>query len=424
MGPSISFRAVDAEAAKFILTQKVVQKSFLSDTASYLQEWFVSSVPGVDGEDWRRQRSIVNPAFNQNAYKSYYPAFVDSTEKIIQKFHDNISSDIEVSNWLHKYTIDLLGKAIFTYDFGTMDGKHNEYYEAYKHIMDNLTMLSLLLFPSLEHFHLPYIEAHKNSFAKLQELFKRMIAERKAKENPKENDVLDRMLKTTYAPETTESNGNKNPHLTERELYSNLFVFFLAGHDTTAAALSWAIVNLVKYPEEQQKLYDEINSTLGDRHPNFDDLDKLPYMDQFIHETLRMGPPAADIITRVTTTDIIYPVEGKKDIFIPKGSLIGLDINTIHHSPKYWEDPYKFNPSRFSPENKKGKHKFQYLPFSLGPRECLGTRFSLIEQHLFLTRFLQEFKVEEPEKEKFEVIPSRGINKPQKVLVKLTPRNK
>jgi len=261
-----------------------------------------------------------------------------------------------------------------------------------------------------------------------------MIEERNNETNKEGKDALDRLLHYAENSELQENSENsekeekipggvKNPHLTSKELYANLFIFFLAGHDTTAAALSWGVGYLAKYPEEQQKLYDQIYSVLGDKPPTIEDLDKFPYLDQFIFEILRMHPPVGDLTTRKANSDITYnPPDGGKTVIIPKGSIVGIDINTIHHSPKYWEEPYKFNPSRFDPAKKK-KHKFQFLPFSLGPRECIGTKFSLIEQHLFLIRLLQLFKVELPENEPFSMKTTPGVQKPVRLVVKLKKRN-
>jgi len=163
--------------------------------------------------------------------------------------------------------------------------------------------------------------------------------------------------------------------------------FFFAGHETTASALSAAMWELSKHAKIQEKIFQEISQHIGKNPPTFEDLKKLEYLDQFISENLRVHP-ILFIASRVALEDLHYNGQ-----FIPKGSRVGINIYHIHHSSDYWDDPYTFKPERFSPENFAGQAKFSYLPFSLGPRMCLGNHFSLIEQKLFLCRLLQTFEV-------------------------------
>jgi len=146
----------------------------------------------------------------------------------------------------------------------------------------------------------------------------------------------------------------------------------------------------------QDKIYREIVDKIGkDTVPTLDDLSKLEYMDCFINEYLRLHPPVSVLPTRQATEDIWY-----KDQLIPKDSIVGILFNAIQTHPDYWENPEKFDPERFSPENRKGRHHFAFMPFSLGPRQCIGNNFSLVEQRLFLTRLLQKFEVKLPKNSK------------------------
>jgi len=130
---------------------------------------------------------------------------------------------------------------------------------------------------------------------------------------------------------------------------------------------------------------------VGDRTPTELDFEKLVYLDKFINEVLRLRSPASLVISRKANEDIKY-----KDITIPKGTLVGIYYQMIHSNPLYWDEPEKFNPDRFSRENRKGRNPFVYIPFSAGPRECIGTNFSLSEQRLFITRMLQRYRVVDP----------------------------
>jgi len=178
------------------------------------------------------------------------------------------------------------------------------------------------------------------------------------------------------------------------------------------------MVQLSVSQDIQEKLYKEITKIYGDNIPEFTDLEKLEYLFFFIQEVLRCYPPVAVLPTRIATVDAEF--EG---FVIPKGTLVGVDIRTIHRNPLLWSEPDEFIPERHIQENKKGMPQFSFLPFSLGPRQCLGTQFSIMEQRLFLIRLLQRFKILPPENNKprdLKVAYTFGISLDH--YVKLVPR--
>jgi len=303
-------------------------------------------------------------------------------DKIFTKwtqFENN--GDFEYNHWLSKLTLDLLGQTVFHHDFGLLDGKLSEHYEAYRTIFySNLSVYTLLygFFPFLENF--PFIGAKKiqSSVDILYSLFSDMISEHKLKP---QGDILDHLLQ-----------GSESHKLSTKELYSNIWVLFLAGHETTAKALLWAIAELADKPHIQEKLYQIIQTTWGNEIPSYESIAKPPeYLQAFINENLRKHPPAPALPTRTALKDIQYG-----DQIIPAGVHLGIDMTSIHHDPEHWENPDVFDPDRFLPENKKGRHRFAFLPFSLGARQCIGNEFSEIEQRLFLVRMLQRWKILTP----------------------------
>jgi len=182
--------------------------------------------------------------------------------------------------------------------------------------------------------------------------------------------------------------------LKREELLSDLWVLFLAGHETTSTALVWACNCLREYPDIQEKLFREIESKLGlEKVPTEEDLSQLTYLDCFINEVLRLHPPVTVLGTREAVEDVPY-----KDQIIPKGARVGILFQALHTNPEYWEDPDRFDPDRFLPEKKKGRNHFIHIPFSSGLRQCIGTSFSLVEQRLFLSRLLQKYRVIDPVK--------------------------
>jgi len=293
----------------------------------------------------------------------------------------NNGKDIDCRGFFSRLTLDLLGNSIFHYDFGRLDGKINSYYNSYQNILSLQSRIFGLLesiFPVLDNLPIPHAKSVHDSVDNMKSLFLQMIDERKS--GKKFGDILEKLLEATGS------------ELSPTELFSNLWIFFVAGHETTATALAWACTCLSAYPAIQERIFQEIIEKVGPESlPTLENLNKLEYLDCFINEVLRLHNPVQILPTRVAIEDVSYNKQ-----LIPKGSLVAIGIDVIHKNPNYWPDPEKFDPDRFLPENKKGRNHYAYLPFSLGPRQCIGNIFSLIEQRLFLVCLLQKFRVLPP----------------------------
>jgi len=411
------FFVSDPDAVGWLLSQREPQVRKIKRTGSNFAKTFGDHIVSASGEEWRRQRHVYNPVFNTTAYQRYYGAFVESVDKCVSKISqhvkDSSGADFNFCPVLSQFTIDLLGKSVFGYDFKAMDGRIDKYYEAYKHLF-TLTPSRILYFmmPWLDRVSfLPQTRKLLNSIDKLDELFKHMLKNHQEVAPDGSKDIMYEMLAALKSSED-------NVHLSERELMANMFVLFVAGHETTSTALSWVIYELAKNPQIQQRVYQEIQEKLGNNTPAFEDLNKLELVDNVLSESLRLHPPVTLLTTRETQIDLKY-----KDHFIPKGSHLGLNIYAVHHDSNYWEDPFTFNPDRFSRENSKGRHKFCYLPFSLGPRMCIGSTFSLIEQRLYLTRLVQSWEICLPKNHVLSDKYGISIGNPEAVWVSLKPRN-
>jgi len=249
------------------------------------------------------------------------------------------------------------------------------------------------------------VEDIHSSVDSLKGLFQRIIDERKS--GKKYGDLLEHLL------ESAENYG-----LSPIELMSNIWIFFVAGHETTATALTWACVCLSSFPEVQEKVFQEIIGTIETEIPKLEDLSKLTYLDCFIQEVLRMHPPIPLLPTRIAVEEVKFGNQ-----VIPKNSVVCVGIDVIHKNPKYWSEPENFVPERFLAENKKGRHHYAHLPFSVGPRQCIGNNFSLIEQRLFLSRLLQKYRILPPKDfppQNHKDLLSFGMN--NKVYIRLEAR--
>jgi cytochrome P450 len=175
------------------------------------------------------------------------------------------------------------------------------------------------------------------------------------------------------------------PGLTDDLIRDQLLTILIAGHDTSTALLSWALVLLGRHPKVKERASQEVRSVLGDRPPAFEDLSKLEFLDQVINETLRLYPP---IHVGMRTAAIDLEFQGYR---IPAGSRIMYSIYLTHHSPRYWDEPESFRPDRFAPQNRLDQPPYAFVPFGGGPRNCLGMAFAQVEVKVVLARLLQCF---------------------------------
>lgn len=194
--------------------------------------------------------------------------------------------------------------------------------------------------------------------------------------------------------------------LSAEDIQEEVDTFMFGGHDTSSTALTWAIYLLGRYPDKQQKLHDELDAIFdGDKSCDIttDHLSQLVYLDLVIKEVLRLYPPVA-FIGRQTDEEVV--IDGKK---IPKGSDLSIFIYFINRHPELWNEPDKFIPERFEVEKRLERNlsPFAYIPFSAGPRNCIGQRFAIQEMKVILTKFFRQFSVVSLDEEKdITVIPS------------------
>ncbi|KAB1259674.1 Leukotriene-B4 omega-hydroxylase 3, partial [Camelus dromedarius] len=198
--------------------------------------------------------------------------------------------------------------------------------------------------------------------------------------------------------------------LSDEDIRAEADTFMFAGHDTTASGLSWVLYNLAKHPEYQERCRQEVQELLKDREPKeieWDDLTQLPFLTMCIKESLRLHPPAPTI-SRRCTQDIVLP-DGR---VIPKGVICLISIFGIHHNPSVWPDPEVYDPFRFDPEHIKGRSPLAFIPFSAGPRNCIGQSFAMTEMKVVLALTLLRFRVlpdkEEPRRSPELILRAEG----------------
>ena len=176
--------------------------------------------------------------------------------------------------------------------------------------------------------------------------------------------------------------------MSDEQLRSQILTLMLAGYETTASALTWTWYLLSKHPWAVERVRREVREALDGRPPRYADIEQLPYTRMVLNESLRLFPPAWTLGRRALGEDQIGGYT------IPQNTVIAICIYSLHRHPAFWDEPEAFNPERFSPENSAGRHKFAYIPFGAGPRQCIGNNFGLMEACLIIACIAQRFELQ------------------------------
>eukprot|EP01080_Neovahlkampfia_damariscottae_P000405 gene405-6819_t len=416
----LSFITTTAESAKQILgDNKTFQKQTQRITGH--SKTFLGSdhVVGKNGDDWKRQRQAMNPAFYD--LELYSDTFSDKAHKVIEKMITQSKDGIveNISDYMQKMTLDILGKAIFDHDFESIDSSSQKELESYNFIVDNIFSMKYLFFNLLfSDIPIAYNIKMKESIKKMDDLVSSLVDKsiKRMKKKGSMDSMLDFMVDAHLNPDS-------DNQMSLKELRDNIIIFFLAGHETTANALSYILLLLGKNQDVQDKARETVMNVMKNEKPCYKNTKDLDYLLYIIKEGMRMFNPVEQIPERITTKDII--LDG---FFIPKGSAVGINITAIHNNKTIYGDPENFRPNRWSPEEQE-KRKIPssaWLPFSAGARVCIGNNFSIIEQKIFLSEILKKYKVTLPDPNaKIEKDPSkfflkRSKGNPAQVLEKIS----
>ena len=336
-----------------------------------------------EGEPWKRQRRLMQPAFHVSRINSYVQMMVQYTEQMLARWRDGELFDINQE--LIALTLRIVAQALFGIDVMESAGQVSK---SMAFLEESFTRESLSV-PIPYWLPTPHNLAVNRVLQGLNSLVGRIIDEHQAM-GKDTGDLLSMLL---FAQDEDGS------QMSDQQVHDEVLTLLLGGHETTANALVWACYLLSQHPDVVQKLHDEVDTVLGQRAPTLEDLQRLHYVDMVIKETLRVYPPAW-ILGRQARQDVV--VAGYR---ISKGSMVFVSPYVQHHDPRWFEEPEAFRPERFSEENEKDIRAHAYIPFGAGPRVCIGSRFTLMEQKVILTLLAQKCKLTLAPDQKGEMEP-------------------
>ena len=333
-----------------------------------------------EGEFHRRQRRLAQPAFHQQRMAGYAAAMVRQAERISECWavlgeRAGAPLVLDMHEQMTRLTLSIVAETLFGAD---VEGEAEQIGHAIATSMELFRSYMSLPFASLrQRLPLPSPRRVLKARARLDETIYRLIAERRAAAADR-GDLLSMLL---LAQDEEGSGG-----MTDAQLRDEAMTLFLAGHETTANALTWSWYLLGQHPEIEARLHTELDAVLGDRRAEAADVPRLTYTSAVLADSLRLYPPAW-VIGRRTVLD--YEVAGYR---VRRGSIVLLSQWVMHRDPRFFPDPERFDPDRWTDEARAARPRFAYFPFGAGPRICIGEQFAWMEGVLVLATLARRWR--------------------------------
>ena len=341
-----------------------------------------------EGEFWRRQRHLVEPAFHPERISAYAEMMVDVTERHTADWRAGQTRNVHAE--MAGLTLEIVGRALFGVD---LSGESSTVGDALETVMAHSEFSLTDLLP--ERVPTPGRREFEQAVGTLDSVVASIVAERRR--NPTDEDVVSMLLA---------ARDEAGEGMTDQQVHDEVMTLLLAGHETTALALTFTVFLLAQNRDVERELVAELDEELGDDPPTLADLDRLTYLDSVVEESLRLYPPVPGIVREAVADDRVG------DYRIPAGATVSMNQHVVHRDPRWYDDPMAFRPDRWTSEAQRASDaseestdsraddfreslpRLAYFPFAAGPRRCVGDRFALLEARLVLATVLQNYRLE------------------------------
>ncbi|XP_030803655.1 cytochrome P450 4V2 [Camarhynchus parvulus] len=378
---------------------KHIEKSYLY---KFLHPWLGTGLLTSTGDKWRSRRKMITPTFHFAILSDFLEVMNEQGNILVKKLQKHVDKEpFDVFMDITLCALDIICETAMGRNVGAQKNKDSDYVSAIYRMSDLIQrrQMSPWLWPDFLYVLFKEGREHKRKLNILHNFTDTVIVEKaeelkNTQQNKHDNDgnseesgskkrkaFLDMLLNAT------DDEGKK---LSYRDIREEVDTFMFEGHDTTAAAMNWVLYLLGHNPEVQKKVHRELDEVFDntERSVTMEDLKNLRYLECVVKEALRLYP-SVPMFARTLREDCC--IRGYQ---IPRGATVLILTYVLHRDPEVFPDPQEFRPERFFPENSKGRHPYAYVPFSAGPRNCIGQRFAQMEEKTLLALILRRFWVE------------------------------
>lgn len=374
---------------EYVIVKKA--KSMKRDAyASVLERTLGLGLLTSEGELWKRQRKLMSQAFTPRRIQTYAETMSRVTAGGVH-WHDG--REIDLHEEMSRITMEVVAAVLFGAGIDA---------ETIRTVGESMEVINAFYANSPEAvLKLPeWVPTPRNrkmatAVRRIDAVLYEIIAERRRQARAGDDQPDDLLGTLLRAVDDDGATG-----MTDGQLRDEAITLFLAGHETTALTLAYALMLLGQYPEVERRLAAELDEVLAGRLPDASDVKKLPYTEWVIKEAMRLYPPAW-----TTGREVVEEVE-VRGFRLPKGSQLLLSQWIVHRDPRFFPDPEAFEPERWSPERSKGLPKYAYFPFGGGPRVCIGNHFAMMEAILILAIVVQRYHLELVPDQRLRLAPS------------------
>lgn len=439
-GPRLIVFLTDPRDIELILSSHVhIDKS---PEYQLFKPWLGDGLLISTGEKWRTHRKIIAPTFHLNVLKSFFSLFNANSKAVVKKLQNELGKEFDCHDYMSETTVEILLETAMGVNKETQkDGL--KYAKAVMDMCDIIhhRQIKIWLRPNIL-FQLQYGNIQEKLLDTIHSLTKKVLKMRKEEylknqDNDKLNETSDSKIlsseaKTKEASKQKETKidesgsfsfgqsaglkddldveGNdvgekkrmafldhliessqKGAPITDEEIKEQVDTIMFEGHDTTAAGSSFFLCIMAAHPDIQDKIHEELDNIFGDsdRDCTFQDTVEMKYLERCIMETLRMYPPVPLIARQLRNEQKLV----SQDITVPSNCTVLVGTFKLHRSEEIYENPNKFNPDNFLPEKSANRHYYSFIPFSAGPRSCVGRKYAMLKLKVLLSTILRNYKI-------------------------------
>ncbi|XP_060652618.1 cytochrome P450 6a2-like [Drosophila nasuta] len=390
---------IDTELAKNVLIKDFSNFADRGQFHNTHDDPLTGHLFNLDGKRWKEMRQRLSPTFTSGKMKFMFPTVIKVSEEFVKVMFEEVPAKsggaiIEIKELMARFTTDVIGTCAFGIECNTLRTPDTDFRKMGSKVFTDLRHGALLTafafsFPELANkLHMRLIPDDVHEF--FMGLVNETIAYRE-KENIKRNDFMEMLIELKKKGSYTLENGEVVKGLDIGELAAQVFVFFLAGFETSSSTMSYALYELSQHQDIQDKLREHINSVLQQHEGKltYESIKAMDYLDQVISETLRLYT-IVPFLERKALKDYVVP--GHPKHIIPKGITVYIPAAAYHRDEDLYPDPMKFDPERFSAEQVANRDSVEWLPFGDGPRNCVGMRFGQMQTRIGLAQLIKNFK--------------------------------
>ena len=371
----------------------------------YLSPWLSEGLLLSTGTKWRSRRKLITPTFHFRILDQFIPLINDHSKLLIQKLKESKEA-VDVMPLMTRCTLDVICETAMGVRINALEDPDSEYVKAVTFLGQIMVIriLNVLYWYDFIFNRTKIGKEHTKSLKISHDFTMKIIKTRKSQmiKNAKktsndqdkslndEDESLGIKKRKAFLDYLLEENIKDENIIDEKGIQEEVDTFMFAGHDTTAVSIVWAIYLLGLNKAAQNKVHEELDLIFGDDHHRqitIEDISKLKYLECCIKESMRVIPTVFMVGRQVTNSLNIG------DYYIPKGTTINIDFYSLHHDPQQFPQPEKYIPERFLPENSSKRHPFAFVPFSAGPRNCIGQKFAFNEIKIILADILRNFQI-------------------------------